>query len=85
VKTRIVKIGNSKGVRIPKLILNQLALGKEVELSVRQDHLIIRPSQHPRAGWEAKFKLMAERGDDQLLDKNAANLTQWDADQWQWK
>lgn len=85
VRSRIVRIGNSKGVRIPKLMLDQLALGEEVELSVRQDQLIIRPSERPRAGWEEQFKLMAERGDDQLLDKDAVNLTQWDAHQWQWK
>jgi antitoxin MazE len=69
VKSRIIKIGNSKGVRIPKPILEQLALGKEVELSVRGDQLVIRPSQRSRSGWEGQFQRMAERGDDRLLDE----------------
>ena len=55
VKSRIIKMGNSKGVRIPKPILEQLALGEEVELSVRGDQLVIRPSKRPRSGWEEQF------------------------------
>jgi antitoxin MazE len=85
VKSRIIKMGNSKGVRIPKPILEQLALGEEVELSVRGDQLVIRPSQRPRSGWEEQFERMAERGDDQLLDKEAVRLTEWDEDDWQWQ
>ena len=85
VKSRIVKIGNSKGVRIPKPILEQLALGEEVELSVRGDQLVIQPSRGPRSGWEEQFKLMAQRGDDRLLDEDAVHSTKWDEDEWQWK
>jgi antitoxin MazE len=69
VKSRITKMGNSKGVRIPKPILEQLALGDEVELLVRGDQLVIRPSQRPRSGWEEQFERMAGRGDDRLLDE----------------
>jgi antitoxin MazE len=85
VKSRIVKMGNSKGVRIPKPILEQLGLGEEVEISVRGDQLVIRPGTRPRAGWEEQFERMAERGDDRLLDDEAANLTEWDEGDWQWK
>ena len=85
VKSRIVKMGNSKGVRIPKPILEQLALGEEVEISVRGDQLVIRPGKHPRAGWEEQFARMAERGDDRLLDEEALSLTEWDEGDWQWK
>jgi len=84
-KTRIVKIGNSQGIRIPKLLLHQLELGTEVELAIRQNQLVIRPSQYPRQGWEEQFRKMAERRDDRLLDKDAVSLTQWDVDEWQWK
>ena len=85
VKSRIVKMGNSKGVRIPKPILEQLALGEEVEISVRGDQLVIRPSKRSRSGWEEQFERMAERGDDRLLDEEAVRLTEWDEDDWQWK
>jgi antitoxin MazE len=85
VKARIVKMGNSKGVRIPKPILEQLALGEKVELSVRGDQLVIRPDKHPRSGWEKQFKHMAERGDDRLLDEEAVRSTKWDEDEWEWK
>ncbi len=83
-KARVVRMGNSKGVRIPKPVLEQLALGEEVELSVRGDQLVIRPSRNARAGWEEQFQLMAERGDDRLLDEEAISTTEWDEDEWQW-
>ncbi len=85
VKSRIVKMGNSKGVRIPKPILEQLALGEEVELSVRGDQLVIRPGNRPRSGWEEKFARMAELGDDRLLDEEVVSSTKWDQDEWEWK
>jgi len=68
VKSRIVKIGNSKAIRIPKRILEQLGWGEEVELSVHWDQLVIRSTRRPRSGWEEQFKRMAERGDDRPLD-----------------
>ncbi len=85
VKARIVKMGNSKGVRIPKTILEQLGLGAEVELSVREDQWVIRPSRKPRKDWEEQFEQMAKRGDDLLLDEQAVSTTNWDADEWEWK
>ena len=85
VKSRIVKMGNSKGVRIPKPILEQLALGEEVELSVRGDQLVIRPGKRPRSGWGEKFARMAELGDDPLLDEEAGTSTRWDEEEWEWE
>lgn len=85
IKARIVKMGNSKGVRIPKPILEQLGLGEEVELLVRENQLVIRATKSARAGWDEHFKRMAEQGDDRLLDEETVHLTKWDKDQWQWK
>ncbi len=82
IRTQIVKIGNSRGIRIPKVIIDQLGLEKEVEMSVQRDQLVIRPTAHPRHNWEELFRAMAERGDDQLLD--APTPTQRDSDEWQW-
>jgi len=84
-KSRIVKIGNSQGIRIPKLLLDQLDLEGEVELAVKQNQLVIRPSHHPRQGWEEQFRKMAEKRDDRLLDKDAISLSKWDENEWQWQ
>ena len=83
IKTRLVKIGNSQGVRIPKLLLEQLNFSGDVELEVQDDRLIVRPSSHPRADWAKQFRQMAERGDDHLLDSEGM-LTEWEATEWQW-
>ena len=82
VRTRLVRIGNSQGVRIPKAVLQQLKLTDAIELEVRDDQLIVRPSRAVRADWAALFQHMAEQGDDQLLDEGGS--TQWDETEWQW-
>jgi antitoxin MazE len=84
IKTRIVKIGNSQGVRIPKLLLDQLGFGTEVEITVQQNNLVIRPLRHPREGWEEQFRQMAAHGDDQLLDGDIVSLSSWDDAEWEW-
>jgi len=81
-KAHLVKIGNSRGVRIPKIWLEQLNFHEEVELAVESDQIVIRPAHHPRAGWDEQFREMAERGDDQLLD--APTATDWDEGEWEW-
>lgn len=83
-KTRIVKIGNSQGVRIPKLLLERSNLAEEVELEAEDNRIIIRSTKQPRQDWESAFRVMAERGDDLLLANNLVTLTQWDEDEWQW-
>ncbi len=83
-KARIIKIGNSQGIRIPKLLLEQSALGEEVELEAQDNQIIIRPATSPRQGWEEAFQRMAERGDDRLLDQDLTGRTQWDREEWQW-
>jgi len=83
-RTRIIKIGNSQGIRIPKLLLDQIKLGKEVELEVQEGQIVIRPIQSPRHSWDERFAKMAQHGDDRLLDAEAVNLTGWDTDEWEW-
>jgi antitoxin MazE len=85
VKTRIVPIGNSQGVRIPKPLLEQTGLSGEVEISAEGEALVIRPANVPRAGWAEAFRKMAGRGDDALLDDAAPGLSRWDADEWEWR
>lgn len=82
-KARVVKIGNSRGIRIPKPLLEQLGLPEQVEIEVQGDQLVIRPASPPaRAGWEAQFAEMAKNGDDALLDSDSS-LSSWD-EEWEW-
>lgn len=83
-KTRIVRIGNSQGVRIPKLLLERSNLAEEVELQAHDNQITIRSAREPRQGWGNEFKTMAAQGDDGLLDDDSLVQTQWDADEWQW-
>jgi antitoxin MazE len=81
-KTRIVRIGNSRGVRIPKVWLEQLDLDGEVELSVHRDRVVIRSARCPRQGWDEQFRTMHERGDDRPVDEFPPSA--WDAQEWEW-
>lgn len=84
-KARIIKIGNSQGVRIPKVMLEQLGFGSEVEIVIQDDQLVLRPIKRPRQGWAEQFRLMAERGDDQLIDGDSISGSSWDATEWEWE
>ena len=84
VKARIVKIGNSQGVRIPKLLLDQADLGEEVELELQGEQIVIRPAHPARYDWEDQFKAMAAQGDDKLLDGDVMVSTVWDEEEWEW-
>jgi antitoxin MazE len=83
--TRIVRIGNSRGIRIPEILLERAGLHGEVEISVQDNTLVIKPARRPRAGWEAALAEMAARGDDTLFDEGTPSLTRWDDDEWEWQ
>lgn len=82
IRTRIVKIGNSQGIRIPKLLLEQSGIHSEVEIEVQGDHLTIRTASRLRTGWDKAFASMAEQQDDILRDET--NTTDWDQVEWDW-
>ena len=82
VKSHLVRIGNSRGVRIPKVWLEQLDLDDEVELRMEADQLVIRSARHPRQGWEDRFRAMHERGDDRPVAEFPAST--WDDREWEW-
>jgi antitoxin MazE len=81
-KASLVQIGNSRGVRIPKAFLEQAGLRDEIEIEVRGSQVVIRPVNHPRAGWDESFAGMALRGDDELLDP--IGPSKWDESEWVW-
>jgi antitoxin MazE len=82
-KTRIIRIGNSQGIRIPKPLLEQTGLRGEIEIEVRGDGIVLRPLNSPRAGWPAAFRAMAEHGEDALLDSTVPP-SRWDEEEWRW-
>jgi antitoxin MazE len=63
----ISKIGNSRGIRLSKLILEKYSIRDKVELILEKGQIIIRPVNEPRKGWNSAFKEMHENGEDQLL------------------
>lgn len=80
----IIKIGNSRGLRLPKPILEQTGIKEEVEIAVEGSRIIIRPANHSRAGWDAAFKAMKEKGDDKPLIDDSEIKHGWDEDEWEW-
>jgi antitoxin MazE len=81
-KTRIVRIGNSRGIRVPKLLLDQAQLPDEVELHAEPGRLVIRGARRPRTGWAEAARAMVKAGHDGLLD--APSPTRFDGEEWEW-
>ena len=82
VKSRIVRIGNSQGIRIPKPLLAQAGLADEVELHAEAGRIVIAAARRPRAGWADAARAMSARGEDALLDPPTP--TRFDAEEWEW-
>ena len=81
-KARLVRIGNSRGIRLPKPLIEQAGLTDEVELRMQAGVITIRAAAGGRAGWAEAAKLMRSRNDDRLLDPPVA--TRFDEDEWEW-
>lgn len=81
-KTKIVRIGNSRGVRIPKPLLEQAGLEEEVELRVVDSGIIIESSGRPRSGWGEAASALRASTDDGLVDEPVG--TEFDEAEWVW-
>ena len=84
IKVKIVRIGNSKGIRLPKALIEQYNMKNEVLLETKKDAVVIHPVENPRAEWEESFKRMRSRGDDRLLDRDSELRSEWDDKEWRW-
>ena len=82
-KTRLVQIGNSRGIRLPKTVLAEAQLEDEVELKAEAGCIVIRSARRPRAGWAAAAMKMRGLGADRLLDPRAS--THFDREEWKWR
>jgi len=83
-RARVIKIGNSQGIRIPKPFLQQTGILDDVELKVEDNRIIVCPISNPREGWGRCFEEMAANGDDDLLIDDKALAHSWDEEEWQW-
>jgi antitoxin MazE len=81
-KTRIVRIGNSRGIRVPKVLLDEAGLPDEVELRAEPGRLVVSAAARPRSGWASRARSMRERDDDAALDPETP--TTFDKAEWRW-
>lgn len=80
-RARIVRIGNSQGVRLPKLLIEQAGLSDEVELRAEAGQIVIAAPRTARAGWAEAAREAHAAGDDRLLDTAA---TRFEDEEWSW-
>jgi antitoxin MazE len=80
-KAQIIQIGNSQGVRIPKVMLEEARLAGEVELEIRKEGLLLRRAQTPRSDWNERFKGAAEHDEP---EEPFRPPSEYDRSGWQW-
>jgi antitoxin MazE len=81
-KVKLVRIGNSRGLRLAKSLIEQLGFEEEVDIRAEGGALIIRPSRAVRAGWADAAAHLAAAGEPTLADGIA---TRFDAEEWEWR
>jgi len=82
-KTELVRIGNSRGIRIPKPLIEQCGFGDQVDLRVHNDCLVISPERRPRDGWEEAFRAAGPSVEDERL-LESAGASEFDRKEWRW-
>jgi len=76
----VIQIGNSKGFRLSKDIIEKYNIKDKVEIILEKGYFILKPILQPRKGWDKAFKEMSENGDDHLLLNDIfedENLEEW--------
>jgi antitoxin MazE len=82
-KTELVRIGNSRGIRIPKPIIEQCGFGETVEVRIERDCIIISPERRPRENWSETFRASGAAGSDELM-LETTEPNDFDREQWRW-
>jgi antitoxin MazE len=77
----VVKIGNSKGLRIPSVILKQCQIGDKLDLTFEDGKIVLRPINAPRKDWREAFKSMNKNGDDLPIIDDTIDVSE----DWEWK
>jgi len=76
----VIRIGNSKGIRFSKTLLEKYNIKDTVELILEKDYIVIRPKAIPRVGWDKAFKKMHENNDDKMMMSDVfddENFEEW--------
>ncbi len=86
IHSRIIKIGNSQGVKLPKKLLEISGIKDQIAIFIDNGKIIIRADKtnETRLGWAKSFQEMAEDGDEQILDMEVINTSSWDEQEWEW-
>jgi antitoxin MazE len=82
-KTQIVQIGNSQGLRIPKVLLEESGIKGDVELEIVSNGILIRNISKPRADWHKRFELLRDHDDDAPHNESQTS-SQFEVKEWQW-
>jgi antitoxin MazE len=82
-RTELVRIGNSRGIRIPKPFIEQCGFGETVEVRIESDCLIVSPERRPRQGWGEAFRVSGHAAQDELL-LGSAEPNEFDREEWRW-
>jgi antitoxin MazE len=80
-KTRLIRIGNSRGLRLPKPLIEEAGFKDEVEITLRDGALVVTSAEHPRAGWGAAVKLLLERREDYVIENPPTRFVE---EEWEW-
>jgi len=84
-KTKLIRIGNSQGVRIPKPLIEESGITGDIEMILRDNEIVLRSAETIRKDWEASFENMAKQGDDVLMDQeDIEQSSDWDETEWTW-
>jgi antitoxin MazE len=81
-RARLVRIGNSRGVRLPKPLIQEAGLVDEVDVRIRGGAVVIVPASRPRNGWAEAARTLRERGEDYTIDP--PTHTRFDEEEWEW-
>jgi antitoxin MazE len=82
-KVNLIRIGNSRGIRIPKPLIEQCRFTDTADLRIEHDHLVIAPYRKPRQDWERAFRSAGSADEDELLlDAMPSNV--FDREEWRW-
>ena len=81
-KVKLISIGNSKGIRIPRSVIRQCGFEDQVEMRVSDGVVTLAPARRLREGWESAFARMAAAGDDELMIRDDLK-NDWD-EEWEW-
>lgn len=83
IRTRLVRIGNSRGIRLPKPVIEQAGLEDDIDLTLQDGKVIIEAADRPRSDWDARFNAAGESTQDELLLDGADSA--WDNEEWEWQ